>query len=148
MISIEKLNEQNSKIKELSSVLSYLFESKEMCNTEATCDLFLQYAEQVVDHLYVEEKEVYRELLNHDDAKVKNTTNDFFSGSIEIKRIFNEYVGRWCKNKQLRVIKHPEFMQDSKEIFDLVLNRIEAETTILYPMVQKTGVYKESVASV
>jgi len=148
MISIEKLNEQNSKIKELSSVLSYLFESKEMCNTEATCDLFLQYAEQVVDHLYVEEKEVYRELLNHDDAKVKNTTNDFFSGSIEIKRIFNEYVGRWCKNKQLRVTKHAEFMQDSKEIFDLVLNRIEAETTILYPMVQKTAVYQESVASV
>jgi len=146
MISIDQLNKQNLKITELSSVLSYLFESKEMCNTEATCDLFMQYAEQVVEHLYVEEKEVYRELLNHDDIKVKNTTNDFFSGSIEIKRVFNEYVGRWCKNKQLRVTKHTEFIQDSKEVFDLVLNRIDAETNILYPMVEKTGIYKESVA--
>ena len=145
MITIDQLNEQNIKIKELSSVLGYLFESKEMCNTEATCDLFLQYAEQVVEHLYVEEKEVYRELLTHDDIKVKNTTKDFFSGSVEIKRVFNEYVGRWCKKKQLRVIKHTEFVQDSKEIFDLVLNRIEAETNILYPMVQKTGVYQESL---
>ena len=109
-----------------------------MCNTEVTCDLFLQYAEQVVDHLYIEEKEVYSELLTHDDIKVKNIINDFFSGSIEMKRVFNQYVGRWCKNKQLRVTKHTEFVQDSKEIFELVLNRIDAETKILYPMIQAT----------
>ena len=136
MISITQLNNQNLKIRELSDVLSYLFESKEMCNTDVTCEIFLQYAEQVVDHLYIEEKEVYRELLTHDDIKVKNTTNDFFSGSIEIKRIFNEYVGRWCKNKKLRVTKHAEFVQDSQEIFELVLKRIDAETNILYPMLE------------
>jgi len=136
MISITQLNNQNIKIRELSDVLSYLFKNKEMCNTDVTCDIFLQYAEQVVDHLYIEEKEVYRELLTHDDIKVKNTTNDFFSGSIAIKRIFNEYVGRWCKNKKLRITKHAEFIQDSQEIFELVLKRVEAETNILYPMLE------------
>lgn len=107
-----------------------------MCNTQVTCDLFLDYAEQVTNHLYLEEKDVYRHLLNHSDMKVRNTSNDFFSGSIEIKRVFNEYLGRWCKNKKLRVIKHQEFMQDSKEIFELVLNRVNAGTTILYPMIE------------
>ena len=145
MISVSQLNEQNSQIKELSSVLRYLIENKEMCNAKATCDLFMQYAEEVVDHLYLEEKEVYRHLLNHSDPKVKNTTKDFFSGSIEIKRVFNEYLGRWCKHKTLRVTKHEEFVEDSHEVFDLVLNRIDAETNVLYPMVNK--VFSEDIAA-
>lgn len=136
MISISELNEQNTKIKELSSVLHYLIKNREMCNAGVTCDLFMSYAEEVTNHLYLEEKEMYRHLLNHQDQKVKNTTSDFFSGSIEIKRVFNEYLGRWCKNKKLRVTRHSEFLQDSEEIFDLVLKRVNAETDILYPMVK------------
>lgn len=137
MIKIEQLNKQNFKIKELSSVLEYLIKNKEMCNTETTCDLFMDYAEQVTDHLYLEEREVYRYLLNNEDVSVRNITKDFFSGSIEIKKVFNEYLGRWCKNKKLRVIKHQEFIKDSEEIFNLVLNRVDAETQILYPMVRQ-----------
>ena len=136
MLSFTQLNEQNNKIKELSSVLNYLIENKEMCNKEATCDLFLKYAEEVTDHLYLEEKEVYCHLLNHEDLKVRNTVNDFFSGSIEIKRVFNEYLGQWCKNKKLRVTKHTEFVEDTHQMFGLVLNRIDAESNILYPMIK------------
>jgi len=137
MTNIIQLNKQNTKIRELSSVLHYLISNKEMCNTEVTCDLFLSYTEEVRDHLSLEEKDVYRHLLNHDDLKVRNTSNDFFSGSIEIKRVLNEYLGRWCKNKKLRVVKHAEFLQDSEEIFNLVLNRVNAESDILYPIVQE-----------
>ena len=136
MLSFTQLNEQNNKIKELSSVLNYLIESKEMCNKETTCDLFLKYAEEVTNHLYLEEKEVYRHLLNHEDLKVRNTVNDFFSGSIEIKRVFNEYLGQWCKNKKLRATKHSEFVADSHQMFRLVLNRVDAETNILYPTIR------------
>ena len=136
MLSLTQLNEQNSKIKELSSVLSYLIKNKEMCHKEITCDLFLQYADEVSNHLYLEEKEVYRHLLNHNDLKVRNTVNDFFSGSIEIKRIFNEYLGQWCKNKKLRVIKHAQFVEETHQMFGLVSNRIEAESSILYPMIE------------
>lgn len=136
MLSFTQLNEQNNKIKELSSVLNYLIKSKEMCSKEATCDLFFKYAEEVTDHLYLEEKEVYRHLLNHEDLKVRNTVNDFFSGSIEIKRVFNEYLGQWCKNKKLRITKHSEFVDDTHQMFELVLNRIDAETNILYPTIK------------
>ena len=108
-----------------------------MCSKEATCDLFFKYAEEVTDHLYLEEKEVYRHLLNHEDLKVRNTVNDFFSGSIEIKRVFNEYLGQWCKNKKLRTTKHSEFVEDSHQMFELVLNRVDAETNILYPTIKE-----------
>ena len=112
------------------------FETVNMCNKDATCDLFLEYAEKVTDHLYLEEKEVYRHLLNHDDFKVRNTVSGFSSGSIEIKRVFNEYLGQWCKNKKLRVINHDEFVKDTHEMFGLVLDRIDAETNILYPVIK------------
>ncbi len=138
MTNITQLNQQNKKIKELSNVLNYLIKDKEMCNSEVTCDLFLTYVENVTDHLYLEEREVYRHLLNHNDLKVRNLTSDFFSGSIEIKKIFNEYLGRWCKNKKLRIVRHEEFLQDSEEIFHLVEKRINAETDILYPMIMNT----------
>ncbi len=137
MLSFTQLNEQNNKIKELSSVLNYLIENKEMCDKEVTCDLFLKYAEEVTNHLYLEEKEVYRHLLNHDDLKIRNTVNDFFSGSIEIKRVFNEYLGYWCKNKKLRVTKHKQFVEDTHDMFGLVLNRVDAETNILYPIIRE-----------
>lgn len=137
MLSFTQLNQQNNKIKELSSVLEYLIKNKEMCNSETTCDLFLKYAEEVTNHLYLEEKEVYRHLLNHNDLRVRNTVSDFFNGSIEIKKIFNQYLGKWCKNKVLRVKRHDEFVRESQEIFGLVLNRITAETEILYPRVKE-----------
>ena len=78
MTNILELNTQNSKIKELSSVLQYLISNKEMCNTQVTCDLFLDYAEQVTNHLYLEEKDVYGHLLNHSDIQVRNTSNASF----------------------------------------------------------------------
>jgi hypothetical protein len=78
MLSVSELNRQNSKILELSRVLSYLIKDKAMCNTDTTCDLFMKYTEEVTDHLYLEEKEVYRHLLNHQALKVRNTASDFF----------------------------------------------------------------------
>ena len=137
MVSFTQLNQQNNKIKELSKVLEYLIANKEMCNSDVTCDLFLKYAAAVTDHLYLEETEVYRHMLNHNDRLVKNTVSDFFNGSVEIKRIFNEYLGKWCKKKVLRVKQHDEFVEDTHQVFDLVLKRINAETSILYPIVKQ-----------
>lgn len=136
MLNVTELNSQNEKIKEITKVLNYLILNKEMCSTETTCDLFMKYTEEVTDHLYQEEKEIYLHLLNHEDPKVKNTASDFFSGSIEIKRVFNEYLGRWCKQKMLRVNKHDDFVKDSQEVFDLVMSRVNAESDILYPIVK------------
>jgi len=135
MLSIKQLNNQNENIKELSGVLEYLIKNKEMCSSKVTCDLFLNYAKEVNDHLQLEEKDVYSPLLNHDDLQIRNTVVDFFNGSLEIKRIFNTYLTTWCKNETLRVRKHDEFVQETREIFGLVSNRLNAESTILYPTV-------------
>lgn len=136
MISFEELNHQNDKITELSNVLSYLIDERSICDTSVTCELFFEYVDRVRQHLDVEERELYQGLLAHKDNKVCNTAKMFLSGSGEIKRVFSQYLKRWCKNKELRIKDHDQFVKETREMFALVLRRIEDEVEHLYPTVR------------
>lgn len=136
MVSFEELNQQNDKITELSNVLSYLIDDRAVCDTSVTCELFFEYVDRVRQHLDLEERELYQSLLNHQDGKVCNTARMFLSGSGEIKRVFTQYLKRWCKNKELRIKDHDQFVKETREMFELVLRRIEDEVERLYPTVR------------
>lgn len=139
MISYMELNEQNHKITELSNVLSYLINERSMCDTEVSCELFFRYVELVKDHLETEERELYQLLLMDDDNDARNTGRKFLSGSGEIKRVFGQYLKRWCKGKELRIRDHEAFIRDTREIFALVIRRIDDEIVHLYPTLLHNG---------
>ncbi|HRJ51135.1 MAG TPA: hypothetical protein PLE99_00085 [Candidatus Thiothrix moscowensis] len=139
MISYMELHEQNHKITELSNVLSYLINERAMCDTAVSCELFFRYLNMVREHLEVEERELYQELLVHEDNDVRNTGRKFLSGSGEIKRIFDQYRKRWCKGKELRIRDHEAFVADTRELFGLVIRRIDDETVHLYPTLLEQG---------
>jgi len=136
MITFEDLNNQNQKISELSKVLSALIQERDVCDTQITCDLFFDYVDKVKEHLDIEERELYKELLTHSDSNVKNTANKFLSSSSEIKRLLKQYVKRWCKSKTLRIGDHASFIKESDEMFTIVLDRIVDETEHLYPILR------------
>lgn len=137
MIGFEELNKQNHKIAELAKVLSYVIEDRSICDTDVTCDLFFDFADKVKTHLDLEDKELYQALLTHRETRVKNTANRFLSGSNEIKRVFGQYLKRWCKNKSLRIRDHDRFIQETNEMFELIMQRIVDETEHLYPTVRE-----------
>lgn len=139
MVSFEELHQQNDKITELTNVLSYLIDDRAVCDTSVTCSLFFDYVDRVRQHLDVEERELYQGLLNHRDNKVCNTGRIFLSGSGEIKRVFTQYLKRWCKNRELRIRDHDQFVKETREMFELVLRRIEDEVEHLYPTVRVVG---------
>ncbi len=139
MISYMELNEQNHKITELSNVLSYLINERSMCDTEVSCELFFRYVELVKEHLETEERELYQLLLMDDDNDTRNTGRKFLSGSGEIKRVFGQYLKRWCKGKELRIRDHEAFIRDTREIFALVIRRIDDEIVHLYPTLLHNG---------
>jgi len=139
MISYMELNEQNHRITELSNVLSYLINERSICDTEVSCELFFRYVNMVREHLEVEERELYQALLMHEDNDVRNTGKKFLSGSSEIKRVFGQYLKRWCKGKELRIRDHAQFVADTGEIFRLVIRRIDDEVVNLYPTVREIG---------
>ncbi|MDQ5767248.1 hypothetical protein [Thiothrix subterranea] len=139
MISYMELNEQNHRITELSNVLSYLINERSMCDTEVSCELFFRYVDLVKEHLETEERELYQLLLMDDDNDARNTGRKFLSGSGEIKRVFGQYLKRWCKGKELRIRDHEAFIRDTREIFALVIRRIDDEIVHLYPTLLHNG---------
>ena len=139
MISYMELHEQNHKITELSNVLSYLINERSMCDTEVSCELFFRYVSMVKDHLETEERELYQLLLMDSDNDVRNTGRKFLSGSGEIKRVFGQYLKRRCKGKELRIRDHEAFINDTRDIFSLVIRRIDDEIVHLYPTLLENG---------
>ena len=139
MITFEELNTQNHEIAELSNVLHYLLSDRGMCDTQVTCDLFFDFVDKVTEHLDVEDSQIYPKLLGAGDAKATNMARNFMSGGMEIKRLFGDYLKKWCgkRGRELRIKDYEEFARSTDEMFSLVLNRIQHETEQLYPLVRE-----------
>ncbi len=138
MITYTELNEQNHRITELSNVLRYLFKERSMCDTGSCCDLFYHYMDLVQKHIDVVDKDMYSDLLSSPDEKINNVAKNFMSGTVEIKKILKEFNRSWCKKNRtsLQIKDHGEFLNDTDQLFDIVLQRILDETEHLYPLVR------------
>ena len=139
MVAFQQLHTQNHKITEISNVFRYLIQDRSMCDTDIACDLFFKYSKQVKEHMELVDRELCSQLLSHSDQAVKNTADRFLSGSSEIKHIFADYLKDWCfeRKGELRIRNHDRFVEDTNQMFDLVLDRIQRETEHLYPLIRK-----------
>ncbi len=139
MITYDELNKQNHHITELSNVLSYLLKNRSMCDTKSCCGLFYSYVNLVKEHIEMVDKNMYSELLISPDEKINNIAKNFMSGSIEIKKILKGFTRRWCAangKDALKIKNHEQFLKETNELFELVLQRILDETEHLYPLVR------------
>ena len=139
MITYAELHEQNHRITELTNVLNYLFKDRAMCDTGSCCELFYRYVDLVKNHIQMVDKDMYSDLLKSPDDKINNVARNFMSGSVEIKRILKDFTKRWCPTKRkdtLRINEHAQFMKDTEELFEIVLQRILDETEHLYQLVR------------
>lgn len=148
MVAFAQLHAQNHKITELSNVFLYLVKERSMCDTDVACDVFFDLTNRVKEHMEVIDREICGPLISHPDNRVKNVANRFLSGSTEIKRIFNAYVKQWCSTKarSLKISDHAAFLQDTEQMFALVMDRIQRETEHLYPLIRKLGEEDKQVA--
>lgn len=137
MITFEELNKQNHDITELTNVLAYLLADRSMCDTAVCCDLFYRYSNTIQEHLDMVDH-TYTGLLSSPDNKINNTARQFMDGSHEIRRIFSQYMKKWCEKRRqaLHIADHDDFYDETRAIFDLVLNRIQDETERLYPLIR------------
>ena len=139
MITFDELHRENHKITELSNVFLYLIKERSMCDTDIACDVFFDYVTKVNHHLELVDKHLYTKLLNSPDEGVRQKADRFMSGSTEVKRIFKAYLNKWSKQsrRELIIRNHKKFMQDTQDVMDIVLDRIQRETEHLYPLVRK-----------
>ena len=139
MIAFATLHAQNHDITEITNVFRYLIKDRPMCDTQISRDLFFQLSKKVKEHMETVDRDLCTRLISHQDQAVKNTADRFLSGSMEIRRIFSEYVKDWCseKRRELRIKDHAAFVKDTNQMFDLVLDRIQRETEHLYPLIRR-----------
>jgi uncharacterized protein YaaN involved in tellurite resistance len=137
MAETKKLHTEIHKITELSNILTNLLSDRALCDTEVTCELFFRYVESVQDHLKHTDADLYAELLDQSDAHKNKVANLFISGSKEIKRIFGAYTKKWCNlsKQSLKIKQYDQFYQETIEMFELVLKRLQDETEHLYPLI-------------
>jgi hypothetical protein len=148
MITYQELHEQIHHITEISNVFLYLIDNRKMCDTQITCDLFFDYVEKVKEHLEVEDKSLYTVILKGGDDSARKTAQNFLSGSVEIKRIFQNYLRKWSHKgaHKLVIDNYDEFIVETRSMFDLVLNRFQDETEQLYPLARKISGNIQQVA--
>ncbi len=140
MISYDELNTQNHKITELSNVLATLIKDRTLCDSDTCCSLFYNYMDKVNEHMQIVDSTLYSDLLQSSSNEANNTAKNFMSGSQEIRRIMKGYVRKWCdkQHKGLSIgAKHDEFLKETDEMFEMILNRVQDEMEHLYPMVRK-----------
>lgn len=145
MVSFKELNEQNHMISERAKIIMYMIQDRSICDTDVTCDLFFDLTDRIKKHMEIEERELYKDLLTNNDQSVKQTAENFLSGQAEIKRVFKQYMKRWCHNKNLRIKNHEQFVQETNEFLNMIQDRIVSETEKFYPVVR--SVYGERMVA-
>ncbi len=134
-VPYDELHQQNHKISEMCKVLSLLIEDRGACDTSITCGLFMDFANSFREHMDLEDRSIYSRLLASTDRQVNAEASRSLNASKELKRIFNGYMHKWCR-QGLSIKDHPTFIADTREIFNLILERIQVETEELYPMMR------------
>ena len=139
MLTFDELHAQNDRITELSNVLTKLLEDRFLCDSSITAELFFRYVDSVKQHLELTDKKLYTQLLTSSDSHVTNTANRFMGGSKEIKRVFSNFVKKWCRlqKHELTVTDFEAFAKEANEMFGIVLDRIQDETEHLYPLLRQ-----------
>ncbi|MCB2100806.1 MAG: hypothetical protein KDE22_08060 [Rhodobacterales bacterium] len=142
MIPLQELHAQNHQLAELTKVLRYLFQDREMCDTDVACELLERYTAKIDAHM-TRNRKIYSVLLARPDGPARAMAHRFIEGEKEIKRLFKDYQARWCKNG-LRINDHTRFLDDTEDMFDLLRERIQAETEQLYPLARTVDAQAET----
>jgi hemerythrin-like domain-containing protein len=113
-------------------------------NAKTAYQLLCDLADKVKQHLAEEDKGLYPMLLIHEDPKVKSIAWGFISGEKPLRKTFDDYHKKWLKNCDFNFTE--DFVRETREIFDMLVYRIEREEQVLFPKLVEIGLFEEARA--
>ena len=118
-----------SQIKDLSQILR----SDEDCiNIRGELS---RLAGKLTVHLSMEDQGMYPRLKEHADAELKSTAATFAQEMGGISQAFSAYSTKWT-GSAIRADMQG-FAAETRTVVDVLLQRIQRENTVLYPMVDR-----------
>lgn len=113
-------------------------------NAKTAHELLCDLGEKVKHHLAEEDRSIYPSLLIHDDPKVKSVALGFISGEKPLRKVFDDYYKKWLKNCDFNF--SGDFLDETREVFDMLAQRIDREEHVLFPKLVEIGMFQETRA--
>jgi hemerythrin-like domain-containing protein len=113
-------------------------------NAKTAYQLLCELGTKVRAHLGEEDRGVYPSLLIHEDPRVKSLAWGFINGERPLRRAFDDYHRKWLKNCDFNFTQ--EFIDESRDIFQMVSDRIDRENQVLFPKLVEIGIFEEARA--
>ena len=99
---------------------------------EKLCELISKMKE----HLAEEDRGVYPDLLTHSDPRVKTVAWNFIGGQKPLKKVFDDFAKNF---KHCEYAFNESLVNETKEVLDVLCQRIESEQEVLFPELEKLG---------
>jgi hypothetical protein len=148
MIDLSELHAQNHRLTEISNVLLYLALDRSLCDTDTARRLFLDYVAESQQHLEAVDGLVCRRMLTDANPRTRNLARKMTADSSFLRHTIQDYRRHWSDSREqpLHIRDHGDFVADTRDLFELVLERIQRETELLYPLLQRLDEGERKVA--
>ena len=114
-------------------------------NAKTAYELLCDLGEKVKQHLAEEDRSIYPSLLIHEDPRVKSIAWGFISGEKPLRKTFDDYHRKWLKHTDYKFPE--EFLEETREVFAMLAQRIEREEQVLFPKLVEIGMFQEARAA-
>ncbi len=139
MIDFTVLHEQNHRITETANVLMYLARERTLCDTDTTRRVFQDALGMIDVHLRWVDRLVKKHLLANPNPRDQNLGRKLSAESALLRHNFAVYGTDWTETKRphIRIKDHQKFIDDTDELFNMMLDRIQRETELVYPLFKR-----------
>lgn len=141
MTTVAHLRETHAEIQEMIGDLQVGLTKENLAiraNAKAMHKLLCDLALKVRAHLGEEDKEMYPQLLKQGNS-LKHTAWNFIAGESELRKSFEAYYKKWLKDCDYQI--SDAFLTETHDIMKAVLGRIEREEKVLFPQIEKSGLF-------
>lgn len=111
-------------------------------NAKTAYELLCDLGDKVKKHLSEEDRSIYPSLLIHEDPRVKSIAWGFISGEKPLRKVFDDYYKKWLKDCDFNFSE--EFVVETREVFDMLTQRMEREEQVLFPKLVEIGMFQET----
>jgi hemerythrin-like domain-containing protein len=137
MIFTENLRKQHEETKGLIKEIStYLTAGSLAENSLKVRSLLSTLIGKANVHRSAEDNYLYPKLLKHESKELKSLAEKYYEGFINTKDVLSSYSTKWASAIKIR--DNPdEFIQDTRGVFNRMLDRIDKENKELFALADK-----------
>ena len=135
MALTDNLKRQHKELLQVATDLAAILQVDKLAKDSTTARTLLStLAGRLSVHLQMEDKSLYPHLLSQNNEQIVSLTTKYINEMGGIKKSFDTFSKRWPNS--VRIQENPEeFIQETRGIIDILLNRMSKEDRELYPMV-------------